>query len=61
MKQSKSAPRFTKTGMLVYFLKGSLGLFAVSILCNLFMTFLLVLIPQLIGFTVDCVIGTEED
>ena len=60
MKQSKSAPRFTKTGMLVYFLKGSLGLFAVSILCNLFMTFLLVLIPQLIGFTVDSVIGTEE-
>ena len=60
MKQSKNAPRFTKTGMLVYFLKGSLGLFAVSILCNLFMTFLLVLIPQLIGFTVDCVIGTEE-
>lgn len=46
--------------MLVCFLKGSLGLFAVSILCNLFMTFLLVLIPQLIGFTVDCVIGTEE-
>lgn len=46
--------------MLVCFLKGSLGLFAVSILCNLFMTFLFVLIPQLIGFTVDCVIGTEE-
>lgn len=46
--------------MLVCFLKGSLGLFAASILCNLFMTFLLVLIPQLIGFTVDCVIGTEE-
>ena len=80
MKQSKNVPRFTKTGMLVYFLKGSLGLFAVSILCNLFMTFLqgslglfavsilcnlfmtflLVLIPQLIGFTVDSVIGTEE-
>ena len=60
MKQSKNVPRFTKTGMLVYFLKGSLGLFAVSILCNLLMTFLLVLIPQLIGFTVDCVIGTEE-
>ena len=60
MKRTKNAPRFTKAGMLVCFLKGSLGLFAVSILCNLFMTFLLVLIPQLIGFTVDCVIGTEE-
>ncbi len=55
-----SAPRFTKAGMLAYFAKGSLGLFALSILCNLVMTLLLVLIPQLIGFTVDCVIGSEE-
>ena len=56
----KSMTRFTKAGMLAYFAKGSLGLFALSILCNLVMTLLLVLIPQLIGFTVDCVIGEEE-
>ena len=58
--KKQNASRFTKAGMLAYFLKGSLGLFAVSILCNLFMTLLLVLIPQLIGFTVDSVIGSEE-
>ena len=58
--KKQNAARFTKAGMLAYFLKGSLGLFAVSILCNLFMTLLLVLIPQLIGFTVDSVIGSEE-
>lgn len=53
-------PRFTRAGMLRFFLKGSLLLFAASIAANLFGTLLTTLIPQVISFSVDSVIGTEE-
>lgn len=53
-------PVYTRTGMIKYFLKGSLLLFAAGIVANLFHTLFSVFVPQVISFTVDSVIGSEE-
>lgn len=45
--------------MLGYFLKGCKLLFAVSILSSFVTTFLNVVLPQVISFTIDSVIGSE--
>lgn len=58
MKKAQTKPKFTKAGMLGYFLKGCRFLFAVSIVSGIIVTFLSVLIPQIISFTVDSVIGS---
>ena len=46
--------------MLKFFLKGSVWLFAASILANMLNTLFSTLIPQVVSLTVDSVIGTEE-
>lgn len=48
---------FTNAGLLGYFLKGSLAIFVLSVAFNIAVTFLTALIPQIISFTVDSVIG----
>ena len=50
---------FSRAGMLKYFLKGSVFLFVMSIVANLIGTLLNIVIPQIISFTIDSVIGTE--
>ena len=48
--------KFTKAGMLGFFLRGCRLLFAVSILSSLVVTFINVVIPQVISFAIDSVI-----
>ncbi len=50
---------YTRAGMLRFFLKGSLSLFAASIVCNLFSVLFTAAVPQIVSFTVDSVIGNE--
>jgi len=50
----------SRAAILIGFLKGSVALFVAGIVANLIVTFLNVVIPQLIGFTVDCVIGMKD-
>lgn len=59
MKVADNKSKFTKAGILGYFLKGSVFLFLLVILTSFIMTFLTTLIPQVIGFTVDSVIGDK--
>lgn len=53
----RTEKKFTKFGMLKHFLKGSVSLFAIGIACNLVYTLLSSVIPQIIAFSVDSVIG----
>ena len=46
-------------GLLTYFLKGSIALYLLSVLCSLLVTLLNVLIPQVIGLAIDSVIGNK--
>lgn len=57
--QSGVKPRFTKASMLGYFMKGSTPLFAAVIVTSLIITLLNVIVPKIIGFTVDSVLGDE--
>ena len=59
MKKVNSKQKFTKAGILGYFLKGCYLLFGASILASFIITFLNVILPQIISFTVDSVIGEE--
>lgn len=60
-KTTGSGPRtYTKVGLLLEFLKGSLRFFVVSILSALCMTGLETLSPQIIRGTVDSVIGENQ-
>lgn len=58
--REKSKIKYTKAGMLAYFLKGSIFLFSVSIIANIIVTLLSTVIPQIISFTIDCVIGVDD-
>lgn len=51
---------YTKTGTLRYLLKGSVILFAFGIAANLFVTLFSMIIPQVLSFTIDSVIGDRE-
>lgn len=51
---------YTKTGTLRYLLKGSVILFASGIAANLFVTLFSMIIPQVLSFTIDSVIGDRE-
>lgn len=51
--------KFTKFGMMRYFLKGSVSLFVIVIVASFFATFLSTVIPKIIGFTIDSVLGDE--
>ena len=53
------AGRYTKTTMILHFLEGSIHFFVISILGAFCVTLLEMLVPQLIRFTVDSVIGNE--
>ncbi|MCH5142807.1 MAG: ABC transporter ATP-binding protein [Clostridiales bacterium] len=46
-------------GLIGYFLKGSIALYLISVLCSLLVTLLNVLIPQVIGLAIDSVIGEK--
>lgn len=52
--------KFTPAGMLGYFLRGCKHLFLFSILSSIVTTFLNVVLPQVISFTIDSVIGSTE-
>jgi ATP-binding cassette subfamily B protein len=52
--------QFSKISMILHFLKGSIHFFVISILSAFLVTMTEMLIPQLIRFTVDSVIGTTE-
>lgn len=56
MTVNENNKKFTKSGLLRYFLKGSIGLFAITIVASIVMTFLNTVIPKIIGFTVDSVL-----
>ena len=59
MEKAENTKKFTKSGLLGFFLKGSILLFVISILSSLIVTFINVVIPQIIGFAIDSVIGEE--
>ena len=60
MKEKTTKTVYTKAGTLGYLLKGSVFLFVVGIAANLFVTVFSMLIPQILSFTIDSVIGNEE-
>lgn len=51
--------KFNGRGLIACFLKGSFALYLVSVVANLAVTALAVLIPEIVGVTVDSVIGDE--
>lgn len=51
---------YTKVSLILYFLRGSIHFFAISIISALFVTGLDMISPQLIRNTVDCVLGDNE-
>lgn len=53
-------PVYTKAGALGYLLKGSILIFAASIAASIFVTLFSMLIPQVLSFTIDSVIGDKE-
>ncbi len=57
MPEKSGKVQYTKSRMLGYFLKGSVILFALTVAANIVVTFLNTLIPQVIGFTIDSVLG----
>ena len=46
-------------GILSYLLKGSIFLFSAGIIASLFVTLFNLLVPEVISFTIDCVIGNR--
>lgn len=59
-KTEKVRGEYTKSSMLFYFLRGSVHFFIISILSAFLVTLAEMLMPQLIRFTVDSVIGSAE-
>ena len=59
MTKQTAKQKFSKAGMLKYFMKGSTPLFAVVVVVSLCITLLNVIVPKIIGFTIDSVLGTE--
>lgn len=60
MEEQTKKSVYTKAGTLGYLLKGSVFLFTVGIIANLLVTVCSMLIPQILSFTIDSVIGTDE-
>lgn len=56
MKKVKTLPRYTKAGLLGYFLKGSVLLFVSVVVFSFLVTLTNVIVPKIIGFTIDCVL-----
>ena len=56
---TKQTSKYTNSSLLLHFLKGSLSLFIVGIVSSMIMTFLVVVIPKIISFTVDSVLDTQ--
>lgn len=59
MEKVTQKQKYTRTGMLGYFLRGCKLLFLASIAASLITTFLNVVIPQVISFTIDSVIDDK--
>lgn len=59
MEKVKKVKKFTNSGMVAHFLKGCRLMFAFSMFCGLVVTFISVVIPQVISFAVDSVIGSK--
>ena len=59
MQNIKSKQKYTKSGLLRYFLKGSVFLFVICIAASLILTFLNTVIPKIISFTIDSVLDSE--
>ena len=57
-KQTRTV-HYTKSGLLKYFLKGSVGLFLTAVAAGMVITFFAAVIPKIIGFTIDSVLGDE--
>lgn len=51
---------FTSVGALTYLLKGSVAMFSAGIAASLVITFLNMLVPELVSFSIDSIIGNEE-
>ena len=60
MKENTTRTVYTKAGTLGYLLKGSVFLFVVGIVANLLGTLFSMIIPQILSFAIDSVIGTKE-
>ncbi len=60
MKREKDKNKFTKFGLLVCFLKGSTLIFVAAIVAGLIVNLFSTIIPQIISFTIDSVIGDEQ-
>lgn len=56
VENNRQTNKFTKAGLLGYFLKGSVFLFAVCMIASVIMTFLNTVIPKIISFTIDSVL-----
>lgn len=52
--------KYTKSSLIAHFLRGSLHFFVISTLSAFIVILLEMFIPQIVRFTVDSVIGTEE-
>lgn len=59
MSDIKKTAKYTDSSMLLHFLKGSLGLFIVGIAASMLLTFFNTVIPKVIAFTIDSVLGDE--
>lgn len=60
MKKVETRPRFTKAGLLGYFLKGSVFLFVLVIISSFVVTLLNTVVPKVIEFTIDCILEGKE-
>ncbi len=60
MEDKNSNKKLNNAGLLLFFLRGSKLLFAASMVAGFVTTLLSVVIPQIISFTIDCVIGGER-
>ena len=56
MKKTERKEKYSKAGLLGFFLKGSVYLFAISIVASAFGTVLSAITPKIIGFTIDSVL-----
>lgn len=51
--------KFSKTGLIVLFIKGSLSFFVLSVISALFLTLLDLFQPQIVRYVIDCVIDNK--
>ncbi len=57
--QKRDNNKFTNSALTGYFLKGSLAMFVLVIITSIFVTLLNAIVPKIIGFTIDSVLGDK--